>query len=127
MYYYAEINVAEPIEKLLGDWDLLDERVIKKLSAFKELNENLIGVRRRMVSSNNEVLDPVKGCLPESLELDAERDRSTKHEMLTLNMTVGGVHRTASRTTSATGTSTMPTSCISPCRRPAPASRPIFW
>ena len=44
--YYAELTVAEPIEKLLGDWDLLEERVVKKLTAFKELNDQVIGVRQ---------------------------------------------------------------------------------
>lgn len=93
MYYYAEINVDEPLEKVLGDWDLLDERVIKKLTAFKQFDENLIGVRRRMVVGNK-VLDPVKGFLPESLELTPNGVEARKHELLTLNMTVGGVpHR----------------------------------
>ena len=41
--YYAEVSVTEPVEKLLGDWDLLDERVVKKLTAFKELNDTIIG------------------------------------------------------------------------------------
>jgi hypothetical protein len=91
--YYAEVNVTEPIDKLLGDWDLLDERVIKKLTAFKELNDTLIGVRRRLFD-NNKIIDPIKGPLPESLELGPKGIASTKHEMLTLTMTVGGTpHR----------------------------------
>jgi len=91
--YYAELTVAEPIEKLLGDWDLLEERVVKKLTAFKELNDQVIGVRRRLFE-NNAVFDPVKGKLPESQELTPNGIVTTKYEMLTLNMTVGGTpHR----------------------------------
>ncbi|MGA2395039.1 MAG: hypothetical protein ABSH03_16985 [Candidatus Lustribacter sp.] len=91
--YYAELTVAEPIEKLLGDWDLLEDRVVKKLTAFKELNDQVIGVRRRLFE-NNAVFDPVKGKLPESQELTPKGILTTKYEMLTLNMTVGGTpHR----------------------------------
>jgi hypothetical protein len=91
--YYAELTVAEPIEKLLGDWDLLEERVVKKLTAFKELNDQVIGVRRRLFEKNA-VFDRVKGKLPESLELTPKGIVATKYEMLTLNMTVGGTpHR----------------------------------
>jgi hypothetical protein len=91
--YYAEMNVAEPLEKLLGDWDLLDERVIKKFSAFKELDDTIVGVRRRMFV-NNTILDPVKGSLPESIEISPKGIVRQKHEMLTLWLTVGGTpHR----------------------------------
>ena len=91
--YYAELTVAESIDKLLGDWDLLEDRVIKKLSAFKELNDQVIGIRRRLFE-NDSVIDPVKGKLPESLELTPSGIVATKYEMLTLNMTVGGTpHR----------------------------------
>src|SRR5580692_7871190 len=91
--YYAELTVAEPIEKLLGDWDLLEDRVVKKLTAFKELNDQVIGVRRRLFE-NNAVFDRVKGRLPEGLELTPKGIVTTKYEMLTLNMTVGGTpHR----------------------------------
>ena len=78
--YYAEVKVDEPLDKLLGDWDLLDERVIKKLTTFKEIGENVFGVRRRMVV-DGKVLDPLKGELPQQspdhhgLAHDTKRDR----------------------------------------------------
>jgi hypothetical protein len=91
--YYAEVKVDEPLDKLLGDWDLLDERVIKKLTTFKEIGENVFGVRRRMVV-DGKVLDPLKGELPASLEISDRGLSQVKTEILTLRMTVGGTpHR----------------------------------
>ena len=73
--YFAEMNVDEPLEKLLGDWDLLDDRVIKKISTFKEFGDNVVGIRRR-VMQNGQILDPLKGYLPQSVEIQMVNDRS---------------------------------------------------
>ena len=92
--YYAEVKVDEPLDRLLGDWDLLDDRVIKKLTTFKEIGENVFGVRRRLVRDDGTVLDPMKGELPPSYEISARGLVQVKSEMLTLRMTVGGTpHR----------------------------------
>ena len=93
MMYYAEINVPERLDALLDDWDLLDDRVIKKLTTFKDVGENVVGVRRRMVSGTT-VFDPAKGVLPESVEIGPAGLITQTHEMLSLRITVGGApHR----------------------------------
>ena len=93
--YYAEITVPERLDALLDDWDLLDDRVIKKLTTFKEIGENVVGVRRRMVTKDPvTVLDPVKGLLPESIEIGPSGLITQTHEILSLRITVGGApHR----------------------------------
>jgi hypothetical protein len=91
--YFAEINVAEPLEKLLGDWDLLDERVIKKISTFKEFGDNVVGIRRR-VMQNGQIHDPVKGVLPQSVEITNKGLVQMEHDVLTVRITVAGTpHR----------------------------------
>ena len=93
--YYAEISVPERIDALLDDWDLLDDRVIKKLTTFKEIGENVVGVRRRLVTKDPvTVIDPGKGLLPESVEIGPSGLITQTHEILSLRITVGGApHR----------------------------------
>jgi len=63
--YYAEITVPERLDALLDDWDLLDDRVIKKLTTFKEIGENVVGVRRRMVTKDRSRCSiRSRGCCP---------------------------------------------------------------
>jgi hypothetical protein len=93
--YYAEISVPERLDALLNDWVLFDDRVIKKFTTFKEMGENVVGVRRRMVTTNPvTVLDPAKGLLPESVEIGPSGLITQTHEILSLRITVGGApHR----------------------------------
>ena len=42
---FPNLYIREPIEKVMGDWDFLNERVIGKFSGFKEAGQQVIGVR----------------------------------------------------------------------------------
>lgn len=90
---YAELMVDRPVADLLGDWDILDDLVSKKFSRFKRVGDGILGIRRRMLEGN-QVVDPVKGVLPQSLELGPNGIHAVGHDILTLRMTTGGTpHR----------------------------------
>ncbi len=90
---YAELFVDRPVADVLGDWDILDDLVSKKFSRFKRVGDGILGVRRRLLDGN-EVVDPVKGVLPASLEMGPNGIFAVHHEVLTLRMTAGGTpHR----------------------------------
>jgi len=59
MYADLEIQTEIPVADLLADVDLLDDRVIKSFSTFRELGQNIYGIRRREVGTV--VIDPKKG------------------------------------------------------------------
>ncbi len=59
---FADLLVKEPLEKVAGDWDFLQEKVIGHFSSFKAVGQNIYGVRRRHVSEAG-VVDPQKGAI----------------------------------------------------------------
>jgi hypothetical protein len=90
---FSDVYVKEPVEKLLGDWDLLGDVMIKKFSRFKRVGDNIIGIRRRMCDGGK-VLDAVKGELPPSIELGPNGIVTLDNSVLSLRMTCGGTpHR----------------------------------
>jgi hypothetical protein len=42
---YSDVYVDEPLDKIAGDWDFLNERVIKKFYGFRDIGDNVVGVR----------------------------------------------------------------------------------
>ena len=42
---YANIYVDEPLEKILGDWDFMNDKIIQKLQAFTPIGDNVYGIR----------------------------------------------------------------------------------
>lgn len=42
---YSDIYVDEPIEKIANDWDYLSEKVIKQFYGFKDIGDNVVGIR----------------------------------------------------------------------------------
>jgi hypothetical protein len=65
---FREITVDRPIEKVMEDWDFLDEKIVGKFTMFRTVGQNIYGVRRRGISAG-EILDPRKGNIADSLEL----------------------------------------------------------
>ena len=57
---FKEVLVDEAIEKIIEDWDFLEDRVAAKYASFREFGQNIYGVRRRMVN-RTEVVDLKKG------------------------------------------------------------------
>jgi hypothetical protein len=42
---YSEIYVDEPLENMAGDWDFLNDTVIKSFFGFKVVGDNVVGIR----------------------------------------------------------------------------------
>jgi hypothetical protein len=57
---FATVGIDQPIEKIMDDWDYLDEKVVKKFTTWRETGQNIIGIRRRTITLN-EIVDPKKG------------------------------------------------------------------
>jgi hypothetical protein len=92
---YNDVYVDQPVEKLLGDWDLLSDVMIKKFSRFKRVGDNIVGIRRRFCEGGI-ILDPVKGQLEPSLEIGPDGIVTMDNTVLSLRMTCGGTpHRVA--------------------------------
>jgi hypothetical protein len=92
---HKEIYVDQPVDKLLGDWDLLSDAMIKKFSRFKRVGDNIVGIRRRYCEGGV-ILDPLKGQLEPSLEIGPDGIVTMENTVLSLRMTCGGTpHRVA--------------------------------
>src|SRR5665213_2836101 len=57
---FAVIGVDQPIEKIVNDWDFLEDQIVKKFVAWQSVGGNLMGIRRRHITLQ-EVIDPKKG------------------------------------------------------------------
>ena len=89
----SEIVIDEPIEKIIEDWDFLDEKVIAKFTRFRPLGQNIYGVRRRDLSSGD-MIDPVKGDISETLEIGPKGIVEVRHHPMAIHVTTGGTpHR----------------------------------
>ena len=42
---YSDLYVDEPLDKIADDWDYLNDRVIKRFYGFKEVGDNVVGIR----------------------------------------------------------------------------------
>ena len=89
---FKEILVDEAIEKIIEDWDFLEDRVAAKHSTFREFGQNIYGVRRRMVN-RTEVVDLNKGKFS-SLLLGPQGIVGTGRNPLHFHITTAGTpHR----------------------------------
>ncbi|HXQ51606.1 MAG TPA: hypothetical protein VN802_10975 [Stellaceae bacterium] len=89
------MTVDQPIDKIADDWDFLDEKIVSKFSAFREVGQNVFGIRRRAVS-HSEIIDPRKGNVSGALELGPKGIMQMPHHPLHVHVTVGGTpHRVA--------------------------------
>lgn len=89
---FKEVVVDEAIEKIIEDWDFLEDRVAAKYSTFREFGQNIYGVRRRMVN-RTEVVDLKKGKFS-SLLLGPQGIVGTRRNPLHFHITTAGTpHR----------------------------------
>lgn len=65
---HIETTINEPLEKLIDDWDFLEETVAKKFSTFRTVGSNIYGVRRRAVDDGG-ITDTRKGNISVIFEL----------------------------------------------------------
>src|ERR1700691_1053310 len=93
MHY--EFTTDRPIEKIADDWDFLDETIVGKFSTFREVGQNIFGIRRRAVSHET-IIDPRKGNVAGALELGPKGVVAMPHKPLHVHVTVAGTpHRVA--------------------------------
>ena len=89
---FKEVLVDEAIEKIIEDWDFLEDRVAAKYASFREFGQNIYGVRRRMVN-RTEVVDLKKGKFS-SLLLGPQGIVGTGRSPLHFHITTAGTpHR----------------------------------
>lgn len=92
---FREITVDEPLDKIIDDWDFLEEKIVAKFSTFRPVGQNIFGIRRRAVSRTT-IVDPRKGNVSGALELGPDGVRSVPHKPLHVHITTGGTpHRVA--------------------------------
>lgn len=92
---FREITVDEPLEKIIDDWDFLEERVVAKFSTFRPIGQNIFGIRRRAIS-RAAIVDPRKGNVSGALELGPNGIQSVPHKPLHIHVTTSGTpHRVA--------------------------------
>jgi len=89
---FATVGIDIPIEKIMDDWDYLDDVVVKRFASWGEVGQNIIGIRRREITLK-EIIDPVKGQF-NSITMTTEGFISKQHKALKIHITPGGVpHR----------------------------------
>lgn len=92
---FHHIQIDEPIEKVMDDWDYLHEHVIAKFTGFRPVGENILGIRRRVIS-DDAIIDPKKGVIGKVMELGPEGIIVGKSTPFTVRVTPAGVpHRVA--------------------------------
>jgi len=42
---YDDIRISEPLDKAVGDWDYFGEKLIKQFYGFKDIGDNVVGIR----------------------------------------------------------------------------------
>ena len=57
---FPNLYITEPIAKVMDDWDFLSERVIGKFSGFKEVGQQVVGIRHYTPTETG-VVDAVSG------------------------------------------------------------------
>jgi hypothetical protein len=57
---YADVYVNEPIEKVIDDWDFLDERVVSKFSSFRAVGDNVYGLHPLRFDSQGHAKGPLQ-------------------------------------------------------------------
>lgn len=89
---FATVGIDVPIEKIMDDWDYLDEKVVKKFTTWQETGQNIIGIRRRTITLK-EIVDPKKGTF-NSVTMTPDGLLSKQHKAMKIHITPGGVpHR----------------------------------
>jgi hypothetical protein len=89
---FAVVGVDQPIEKIVEDWDFLDEKIVKKFQMWQVVGDNTMGIRRREITLQ-EIIDPRKGRF-NSVTMTPQGLTSKQHKALKMHITPGGVpHR----------------------------------
>jgi len=67
---YADVYVKEPIEKVIEDWDFLNERIVSTFSAFRPVGDNVFGLHPLRFDAAGHLKGPLQmGMCRRTLEL----------------------------------------------------------
>jgi hypothetical protein len=89
----TEVQIDEPIETIIGDWDFLDEKIVAKFTSFRTVGQNIYGIRRRTIT-REAIVDPHKGAFAKFLELGAKGAEEQTFIPMQLHITAAGTpHR----------------------------------
>ena len=92
---FREITVDEPLDKIIDDWDFLEDKIAGKFAAFRHVGQNIYGIRRRAIS-RTAIIDPRKGNTAGALELGPKGIEAVTHVPMHMHVTTGGTpHRVA--------------------------------
>ncbi len=90
---FASIRVNESLEKVAGDWDFLQEKVLPHFSTFKPVGQNIYGIRRRYVGEAG-IIDPQKGAMSRHFEIGPQGMIEVQKKSLEISVTTNGTpHR----------------------------------
>lgn len=93
-FLFSEIMVKEPLERIVDDWDFLNERVLKRFSTFLPVGQNIYGIRQRKISPDGEMIDLRKGNISKHMELGPNGIYELNHKPLNAHFTLSGTpHR----------------------------------
>ena len=90
---FHEMTIAEPIEKIVDDWDFFEDKIAPKFSTFRVVGQNIYGIRRRTIT-RSEIIDPRKGSHNDALEMGPKGVQTINFEPMRVHVTTGGTpHR----------------------------------
>jgi len=88
-----EVQIPELIERVVDDWDFLEEKIVAKFTSFRTVGQNIYGIRRRTITQT-EIVDPNKGAFAKFLELGRNGAEEQTFVPMQLHITTGGTpHR----------------------------------
>jgi hypothetical protein len=91
----TELTIAEPIEKIVDDWDFFADKIVGKFTSFRTVGQNIYGIRRRAIS-RTEIVDPKKGAFSKFYELGPKGPVEGAFTPMRLHVTTAGTpHRVA--------------------------------
>jgi hypothetical protein len=86
---FANLVVKESLEKVAGDWDFLQEKVLAHFSTFKAVGQNIYGIRRRYVGAAG-IVDPQKGAISRHFEIGPQGKIEVLKQPLEISVTTSG-------------------------------------
>ena len=86
---FSNLIVDKPLDQLIGDWDLLEDTVVKKFSTFLPVGQSIYGIRRRRISSEG-IVDPRKGGFTDRFKLGPDGIIGTGKDELVLHIVTSG-------------------------------------
>ncbi len=90
---YMTLAVDKPIEKVVEDWDFLEDRIASKFSAWRTVGQNIYGIRRRSITKDG-IIDPRKGAFNSFVEMGPDGIIECHFEPMRFHITTGGTpHR----------------------------------